>query len=77
MKKQKDFKGETVKRIFSYLKTEQARGELKTPSQLYSELGIEYTSVKNCLDFLQQLGQIKIVTNGKVSIIQVIEDKPK
>ncbi len=62
--KEFDFKGKSIKKIHSYLVGSE---ELITPSQIATDLNLQYYTVVTALDFLEKLGIVKILTNSKNS----------
>lgn len=73
MKEKKDFQGKTLRKIFEYLKQSQRIGEHKTPTELATELNLSFDSVKECISFLEEIKQVRVITNGHTSLIEVLE----
>ncbi len=56
--------GKSMKKVHSYLESSK---ELMTPSQIATDLNIQYYTVITVIDFLEKLGIVKIITNSKRS----------
>jgi predicted transcriptional regulator len=57
----------SVKKVFEYLQ----KNKQATPSELTTELSLNYNTVKACIEALQNMDKINSISNGRVTMIQL------
>jgi Mn-dependent DtxR family transcriptional regulator len=60
----------SVERIFEYIK----ENSPVTPSQIFQNMGIGFNSIKEAITFLERHGHIRVISNGKITLLEVIEN---
>jgi response regulator of citrate/malate metabolism len=70
-----DRKGIERGTIEKILKMIQETSTPLTPSEISAKTNIQFDSVKSTLEFLSNLDKIQIITNGKVSLIQLKKEE--
>lgn len=61
----------TAKKVLEYLQ----KNKQASPTQITKDLEINFYAVKSCLDFLQEIRKIELITNGNISLAKIVEGK--